>query len=181
MKTKTCSKCGKRLLVEKFRKDSSKRDGLYPSCNDCYRKGTGAKKLIHKIVGNYRGRKITHRNRYPVIIGISGRGQRVHRYLMEKHLGRKLQKTEHVHHKDGDVMNWELSNLVILQKNTHHQKHGCERKRALFKKWDKMKIVEKYKQCNSLRLVGRQVHACPQVIRKYLKTIIFNILRKEKQ
>ena len=35
------------------------------------------------------------------------RGQRVHRVMMEKHIGRKLRKDEIVHHRDGNRLNLE--------------------------------------------------------------------------
>ncbi len=46
---KRCSKCKLYLEYELFRKDSSKSDGYYSSCNDCQRKRTGAKKLIDPV------------------------------------------------------------------------------------------------------------------------------------
>src|ERR1043165_9138237 len=47
-----------------------------------------------------------------------------HRAVMAKHMGRSLLATEHVHHKDGDPRNNELSNLVVLSKSEHHSHHG---------------------------------------------------------
>jgi hypothetical protein len=43
-------------------------------------------------------------------------GRRVyeHRYVMEQHLGRKLERWETVHHKDGDKANNELDNLELF-------------------------------------------------------------------
>ena len=35
---KKCSKCGITMDVSNFRKDKTKKDGLYSSCKDCYRK-----------------------------------------------------------------------------------------------------------------------------------------------
>lgn len=42
-----------------------------------------------------------------------------HRLVMEKHLGRKLKTSEHVHHLDGDGRNNELSNLKIMSHSDH--------------------------------------------------------------
>ena len=42
------------------------------------------------------------------------RGQREHRLVMEKHIGRKLLTSEHVHHIDGNKSNNSLINLVII-------------------------------------------------------------------
>lgn len=53
------------------------------------------------------------------------RDRRVHRVLMEKHLGRELRKDEHVHHRDGNKLNngdhadgqW---NLKVLGESEHN-------------------------------------------------------------
>lgn len=40
---KLCTKCHKLRHIKFFTKDSSKRDGVYSSCKDCYRKRLGAR------------------------------------------------------------------------------------------------------------------------------------------
>lgn len=62
-----------------------------------------------------------------------------YRLVMEKHLGRILLPTEHVHHKNEDPMDDRLSNLEVLSKSEHHSYHGQSLKRA--GKWSK------YYQC----------------------------------
>ncbi len=47
-----------------------------------------------------------------------------HRFLMEQMLGRRLMSTEHVHHKDGDKRNNELSNLEVLTLSEHSREHA---------------------------------------------------------
>lgn len=47
-----------------------------------------------------------------------------HRYVMEKHLGRKLSPSEIVHHKDGNGLNNEISNLEIMSQREHRIKHS---------------------------------------------------------
>ena len=44
------------------------------------------------------------------------------RYLMEQHLGRKLNKDEEVHHKDHDKTNDVIENLEVAN-STEHRKH----------------------------------------------------------
>lgn len=44
------------------------------------------------------------------------------RYLMEQHLGRKLNDNEEVHHKDNDKTNDVIDNLEIVN-STKHRKH----------------------------------------------------------
>ena len=45
------------------------------------------------------------------------------RKLVATHLGRKLESTEHVHHKDGNYLNNSLDNLEILDPRTHAHRH----------------------------------------------------------
>lgn len=56
---------------------------------------------------------------------------REHRWLMEKHLGRKLDTSEHVHHINGNKLDNRLENLEILVASDHH-KHHQQRYRAQF-------------------------------------------------
>lgn len=54
---------------------------------------------------------------------------REHRYVMEKHIGRCLKSTEHIHHKDGNKKNNSIDNLEILGASEHMKSHrrsfGC--------------------------------------------------------
>lgn len=54
---------------------------------------------------------------------IGGKWVYQHRYIMEKHIGRKLESWEHVHHIDGDKTNNELDNLELLESSDHHKQH----------------------------------------------------------
>jgi hypothetical protein len=42
---------------------------------------------------------------------------------MTKHLGRKLLPNEHIHHKDGNKLNNNIDNLVVVEASDHHKKH----------------------------------------------------------
>lgn len=46
-----------------------------------------------------------------------------HRVIMEEHIGRKLNKYEHVHHINGIKNDNRLENLIILLKSDHHKIH----------------------------------------------------------
>jgi hypothetical protein len=46
-------------------------------------------------------------------IRVNGKSVSEHRYVMEQHLGRKLLRTESVHHRDGDKLNNDISNLEL--------------------------------------------------------------------
>ena len=58
---------------------------------------------------------------------VMGRNVRVHRWLMENHIGRKLETFEHVHHLNGDKRDNRIENLEVLNirdhMRLHHQKH----------------------------------------------------------
>ena len=54
---------------------------------------------------------------------INGKQIREHRYVMEKHLGRKLDSSEIVHHVDGDGLNNDICNLEIMSRSEHMKHH----------------------------------------------------------
>ena len=56
-------------------------------------------------------------------ISIEGRKIREHRYIMEQHIGRKLESWEHVHHINGDSLDNRIENLEVLSNSEHQKKH----------------------------------------------------------
>lgn len=46
-----------------------------------------------------------------------------HRYIMEKHLKRRLKKDEVVHHRDGNGLNNKIDNLQLMNSKEHRQFH----------------------------------------------------------
>src|SRR5574343_198642 len=46
-----------------------------------------------------------------------------HRLIMENHLGRSLLTNEHIHHKDGNKRNNEISNLMLISSSDHAKTH----------------------------------------------------------
>ncbi len=50
-----------------------------------------------------------------------------HRQLVEAALGITLDPSQHVHHKDGNSMNNDLTNLQVLSKTEHHRLHAHAR------------------------------------------------------
>ena len=70
-------------------------------------------------------RVMEHNDKICVYIYVGHRHhQRFHRYLMEKQLGRKLNKNEHVHHIDGNTVNNEMNNLILLSRSEHKMCHN---------------------------------------------------------
>ena len=59
-------------------------------------------------------------------IQIDKKQVRTHRFIMEKIIGRKLEKNECVHHKDGNKLNNSIDNLELCTRSEHLKKHYKE-------------------------------------------------------
>ena len=125
---KLCIYCKEQKNSSFFHKDSRRPDLLYPYCKSCRRKYYGVKERVHKKIGELDGFIIVDDSRYPCILLPEGR-VRVHLYVAEKKVGRKLIKGEVVHHIDGNKKNWNAENICVLLDKTHrvmeaHKIHG---------------------------------------------------------
>lgn len=54
-----------------------------------------------------------------------------HRRVMERNIGRKLESKEHIHHIDGDKINNDLDNLLIVDVSSHRKIH-CSLEKCSF-------------------------------------------------
>lgn len=54
---------------------------------------------------------------------INGKKKRIHRHIMEEHLGRTLEENEHVYHLDGNSSNNHIDNLVVITKKSRKHQH----------------------------------------------------------
>lgn len=61
------------------------------------------------------------------MLKVNGKYELEHRVLMERHIGRKLEPGEVVHHKDGNRKNNLLNNLIIMEKREHDRYHTLKR------------------------------------------------------
>ena len=68
---------------------------------------------------------ILNKNGY-VTLTIGNKKQYVHRLVMEKHIGRKLLKTEQVHHINGDKTDNRIENLEIVFLGEHQRRHAID-------------------------------------------------------
>lgn len=109
-----CSICGVDCYVEAYR------DNRMHLCNRVCR---GSHRRIRDFgytdrVVNDRGYAFLKSPEHP---DANSRGYvREHRYVMAWHLGRALDKTEVVHHVDGNRLNNHISNLFLLKSDKEH-------------------------------------------------------------
>lgn len=82
-----------------------------------------------------------------------------HRYVMEKHLNRKLTLQEEVHHLDGNKLNNDISNLVVLSKSDHSKLHWSKPGK---KEAHSANMREKYDKGEILRFQTRKPRKLPE-------------------
>lgn len=98
-------------------------------------------------------------------IQINKKQLRLHRYVMECFLGRKLNSNEIVHHKDGNKLNNDINNLELLTRAEHIKKHYEEigGKENQFKKkyfLDENKIRQMYQDVNMTHKKLAEIFNC---------------------
>lgn len=64
---------------------------------------------------------------YRYVTGDDGKKVQEHRFVMEKHLGRKLREDEVVHHRNHDKLDNRISNLMVMSNQEHTTLHQRER------------------------------------------------------
>ena len=62
-----------------------------------------------------------------VKIKTAGKNTLLHRYIMEQHLGRKLDPKEVVHHVNGDPQDNRIENLCVISPSIHSVHHNTGR------------------------------------------------------
>ena len=126
MKVLIKCQCGNEISVTE--KQAKRKKYCSKRCFYIYRKRPSG--LKYKIVSNNKGWFVKGTAPYnkgtaqPVLDKSIGymklRGEKYHRYLMEKLLGRKLRKEEVVHHIDGNKLNNDIDNLELFESKSEH-------------------------------------------------------------
>lgn len=104
----TCENCGKYFFVYPYREKTAK------FCNrSC---GSGSRTM--QSHNAWKGGRSRMKNGY-IRVRINGKYIYEHRYIMENFLNRKLEKTECVHHINGNRIDNRVENLIVLEKSIH--------------------------------------------------------------
>jgi hypothetical protein len=69
-------------------------------------------------------------------VAVNGKTRMEHRVIMERILGRPLLASEVVHHRDGDHLNNDPSNLVVVTRSEHTRQHRQVPEGKWSLKWD---------------------------------------------
>lgn len=119
VEAKKCPVCGTAFTRESCNQLSDFKEKKYCSRRCFFKANSGENNVNYK-----RGFKI-RKDKYCKVSG----DKYLHRQVMERHIGRKLRRGEHVHHLDGNPLNNEISNLQILTHGVHAKIHSDKRMR----------------------------------------------------
>lgn len=102
-----CDVCGKEFYLCKYR---LKRCKNHFCSKDCYDKFERPHKK-ENILSVYR------------TIIRKGKPMSEHRYVMEQYIGRKLERSEYIHHINGNKLDNRIENLKIMSPQQHNRQH----------------------------------------------------------
>jgi hypothetical protein len=108
-------------------------------------------------------------------ITVNGEQIGIARYIMEKHLGRKLKSCELVHHIDCNTSNNDISNLLLTDRAGHKKIHSSIGKNTRFKQkynFNDTQIMEEYIKNPRTELICEKYHCHAITIERKIKSIL---------
>lgn len=126
---------GKNIYCSKKCSNEASKKGNIVKCKYCNKKFYSTRNdfCSKKCVYEYKKKNYIHRpydeGDYKAIYieGYNKRGNaKLHRYIMEQYLGRKLTNNEVVHHIDGNKQNNNINNLKVMTRGEHSRLHRLE-------------------------------------------------------
>ena len=121
--TLQCATCHKEFYVPQYRAKLKETKYCSRSCL--------AKDKLPKYVAVYGFKPLNKKLHTYKCITIKGKQVREHRHIMEQHLGRKLERWEHVHHINDDSSDNRIENLEVLSNSDHQRKEYQFRKKII--------------------------------------------------
>lgn len=115
-----CDNCGKYFKTYKCYLKRARKNHF------CCKKCEGEYKSLNNTFENWVGGYISKSTGYKTI-RINGKNYDEHRLVMQKYLGRKLQKNEVVHHINGNKLDNRIDNLKLMTNQEHLKLHGSNR------------------------------------------------------
>lgn len=160
MITKVCDNCGKEFTTYPcYDKRNRKHRFCSKECESVYRS------YKNSSLG-WRGGCVSKSTGYRYIRA-NGKQVEEHRLVMEKHLGRPLNRDECVHHINGNKLDNHIENLLLMTKSEHSRLHciargnTCECK--LCGKTKKHKARGLCNSCYHKLLLGGGLDAFPKI------------------
>lgn len=130
----TCIICKKNRLVNTNGMLKTSYEKKHPHCHKCgYNKELSGKttfKRGHNTWNKGKAAPYYDRSTGYMRIWLHGKRPKLHRVIMENHVGRSLGADELVHHKDFDKLNNDISNLEVMSRRDHMLLHWEARKRV---------------------------------------------------
>ena len=126
-----CEECGAGFFERKYKAGKSG-SGRHFCSRSCSSKATVREQDIsHLAKYNFKKGQVphnfigetSHSAGYRVVSGNGKKRQLKHRAIMEQHLGRKLSRAEIVHHINGNKVDNQIENLVIMSQSEHCLAH----------------------------------------------------------
>ena len=120
---KQCHECYKKAARERSKKRNKLgiRTMYTKKCPICSNPFTTTRKSSIICIECYR--KNVKRYKSEIRYKFIGKNTRQHREIAEQLLNRKLETNEHVHHLDGDTLNNNVYNLIIISNRDHSRLH----------------------------------------------------------